>query len=287
METVKVGGKRLGRKRPEHPPHLNPKVLHFKDFVDPAFEALPGPSPLPPVRPYRDWMAWAVDQLGGAGNFGMMLNDQLGDCTCAAVGHMVQTLTAVDGKVVTPSDDDVLRMYEASGYVPGNSSTDQGWYIQDALDYWKNTGLAGHKIDTYVAIDPQNQIHIDLAFEIGGVINIGLGLPLASQNQNGVWYVPSTGLSGYGEPASWGGHSVMVAKRAVTSPKTPGTVLRHGLVTWGQAEWRITPNYWAAYVDEVWMPVSFDWIKNNGYSPSGFNLAGLIAAANNVQGATK
>ena len=272
MEIRKIPGKRLGRLRPETPPHLDPRVMHLSTYLAKPAKALPA------VRPYRDWSAWAVTQLGGAGNFGAMLNDELGDCTVAAVGHAIQVLTAVDGKVVTPTDAEILAMYESSGYVPGDPATDNGWYIQSALEYWKTKGLAGHKIDAFLAVNPQNQTHVDLAFEIFGFVDIGLALPLTAQSQNNVWSVGSAGLNGDGEAGSWGGHSVIVAKRAVTSPLTPGIVLRHGLITWGVGEWRITPNFWQAYVDECWVAFSTDWLKGQGdLSPMGLNQAQLLA----------
>src|SRR5271166_6249722 len=102
MEIIKLLGRRLGRLRPETPPHLDPTVKHFADYVEPRKKALP------PIRPYRDWSAWAATQLGGSDNFGMMLNDNLGDCVVAAIGHAVQVLTAVTGKIVTPSDSQIL-----------------------------------------------------------------------------------------------------------------------------------------------------------------------------------
>lgn len=274
MEIRRIPNKRLGRLRPETPPHLDPQVLHLADYVT-------KPEALPAVRPYRDWSAWAATQLGGYGNFGAMLNDQLGDCTCAAIGHAIQVVTAVDSKIVTPTDAEILTMYESSGYVPGNPSTDNGWYIKNALQYWQKTGLAGHKIDAFMAVNPQNQAHVDLAFELFGFVDIGVGLPITAQNQNGEWSVSATGLQGDGEIGSWGGHSVIVTKRSVTSPQSPGkTILRHGLITWGVGDWLVTPNFWQAYVDECWVAFSLDWLKGVGSattSPTGLNTTQLLA----------
>lgn len=294
METVKIIGKRLGRKRPEHPPHLDPRVLHFRDFVDTDYIAYKRRTKaLPPVKPFVDWMEPAVKQLGGAGNFGMMLNAVLGCCTVSAYGHAIQIWTANTGKVVTVPDSSILTMYEASGYRPRNpkdpqsNETDQGWYIQDALQYAQKTGLEDsdgrfHKIDTFLAIDPSNLAHVDLAIEIGGLVDIGLGLPITAENQNGFWQVVPGSLESDGAPGSWGGHSIVIAKRSQTPIAWKGDpnplVLRDG-VTWGQGDWQLFPNFWTVCVDEVWLPVSYDWIEANGTAPSGFNLAGVIAAA--------
>jgi hypothetical protein len=295
MEVTKIVGQRLGRNRPEHPPHLDPRVLHFRDFVDAEYIAwLRAKASLPSVKPFVDWMAAAVKQLGGAGNFGYMLNQILGCCTVSACGHAEQIWTANTGEIVTIPDSSILTMYEASGYRPQNpedpqsNQTDQGWYIQDALQYMETTGLVDskgkvHKIDTFLAVDPQNLDHVDLAIEIGGLVDIGLMLPVTAQAQNDYWQAVAGSLEGDGAPGSWGGHSIVVAKRSQT-PHTwlgdPNPLLLRDGVTWGQGDWQLFPNFWTLYVDEVWMPVSFDWIEANGTSPSGFNLNALIAAAN-------
>jgi hypothetical protein len=275
MELKKIKNKRLGRLRPETPPHLNPNVLHFKKYVDPKWEAKLRKTgvPMPALRKYRDWVPFVQPQLPNG--FGMMLNDTLGDCTVAAVGHAIQLLTGVDGTVVTPTDAQVLTMYEASGYVPGDPDTDQGWLIQSALKYWQKTGLAGHKIGAFVSIDPSNELHVDLALEIFGFVNIGIYLPASAQNQNLLWSVPTTGIGGDGEPGSWGGHSIVIHKRC----ETP--VYRRSVITWGQPEWHITPNAWEAYVDEAWTGFTTDWLRN-GKSPSGFDKATLLADLKNV-----
>lgn len=279
MEIQKKPGRRLGRLRPETPPHLNPKVLHFEKYVDPgwektAFKKMKAKVPMPALRPYRDWVPFVSPQLPSG--FGMMLNDQLGDCTVAAVGHAIQLLTGVDGAVVTPTDAQILKMYEASGYVDGDPSTDNGWLIQSALKYWQKTGLASHTIAGYVAIDPSNALHVDLAMEIFGFVDIGIYLPLSAQNQNLLWSVPSQGAVGDGEAGSWGGHSIVMHKRC------PTPVYRRSVITWGMPEWHITPNAWEAYVDETWTAFTMDWIRASGNSPSGFNKAALLADLQNV-----
>lgn len=263
MEKMKVSGMRLGRQIPKIAPHLNPdpKILKLADYV----------PPLPAQAPYVNWEKWASKQLGGDNNFGMMANDSLGDCTCAAVGHAIQVVTGATEKVVTPTDAEVIKMYEQSGYVPGDESTDNGWMIQSALQYWQTTGLAGHKIAGMMALDPHNPAHVDLAIELFGFVDIGVLLPISAQSQNGIWTVPEGGPTGNGAPASWGGHSVVVTTR---SP------FRRELITWGQGGWRVSPNFWKDYVDECWCCFTFDWIERSGKSPSGFDKAALLSDMN-------
>jgi len=262
-ETTKFVGRRLGRIPALRAPHFDPKHLHFKDFMK-------GEPPLI-VHPYQNWMNPVAKKLPNG--WGMMSNDVLGDCTCAAVGHGVQILTGVSGSPVTPSDADVQKMYQASGWNPADSAnTDNGWTLAQALGYWETTGLAGHKIIAKIAVNPVIPSEVDLAIEVFGMVNIGIGLPKYFQGLNGEWNVPPYGLSGDGAPYSWGGHSVMVAGR------TPN--VRY-CVTWGVGQWVITHNAFNAYVDECWAFVSEDWLKN-GISPSGFDKAGLINALQGV-----
>ncbi|MGC1581322.1 MAG: hypothetical protein WA766_07555, partial [Candidatus Acidiferrales bacterium] len=95
-------------------PKYNKKTLNLRKY-------LLG-SPLP-TAPTKLWREYKVPPSG----WGMMENDQLGDCTCAAIGHMVMLMTAHTGTMVTPTDDEVLAVYEAVGnYVPGDPSTDNG-----------------------------------------------------------------------------------------------------------------------------------------------------------------
>ena len=71
----------------------------------------------------------SIDLLTGMStNFGVMLNDRLGDCTCAAVYHARQVWSFnAGGKEITEVDHDVLELYEqACGYNPDVPSSDQG-----------------------------------------------------------------------------------------------------------------------------------------------------------------
>ena len=40
----------------------------------------------------------------------MMLNDSIGDCTCAAAGHLIMEWTANAGKEVVPADGVLARV---------------------------------------------------------------------------------------------------------------------------------------------------------------------------------
>src|SRR5262249_6923020 len=67
-------------------------------------------------------------------------NDTLGECTCAAAGHMIQAWTANDSTIHTPTTASVEKMYWATG------SQDDGRNELDILNYWRHTGLASDRI---------------------------------------------------------------------------------------------------------------------------------------------
>jgi hypothetical protein len=59
----------------------------------------------------------------------MMQNDRLGDCTCVGVGHLIQDWTANNGAEFTPTDNQILSLYEAvSGYNAAPGANDNGAY---------------------------------------------------------------------------------------------------------------------------------------------------------------
>jgi hypothetical protein len=95
-----------------------------------------------------------VDYAHGIADWGMMLNDKLGCCTIAAVGHAVQTWTANAGKELTVPDSTILACYEKwDGYNPADPMTDQGGVELNVLNDWRQEAFNGHSLDAYVSID--------------------------------------------------------------------------------------------------------------------------------------
>lgn len=225
------------------------------------------PGILPPAPPAVDWTAGVDDWPDKNKDFWpMMLNDKIGDCTCAAAGHMIQCWTASRGSECIADDSDIELAYEAvSGYEPGKPSTDSGAVEIDVLNYWRKTGIAGHKIDAYAAVEVANAAQVKQSVYLFGGLYIGLALPLSAQNQE-VWDTTLWGrVTGSAAPGSWGGHAV---------PILGYDELGLTCITWG-AEKRMTWSFFARYCDEAYAPLSQDWINVRGVDPNGFDMATL------------
>lgn len=241
---------KLGKQLARH----DPRTLLLASYVTPAL-------PVPPAQ---------ANLTAKINSWGMMENDQLGDCTCAAAGHLIMEWTANAGKkMVTPTDKQIVAAYSAiTGYNPQTGANDNGAVEIDVLNYWRQSGIAKHKIGAYVALEPSNHIHIMDSVYIFEGCYIGLQLPTSAQSQvqnHQPWSVPPGGPTGDGKPGSWGGHAVPVVAydaRGVT------------VVTWGALQ-RMTWSFWEAYCDEAYAILSSDYLNDKQECPAGFNMQQL------------
>ena len=193
----------------------------------------------------------------------MYLNNALGDCTCAGIGHSVQAWTAYTHGLVTLPDSAVLSLYEAFGYTPGQPSTDNGAVEQDVLAYVQQHGIGGHKILAYAQVDHRNPDEMKTALNLFGSVYLGASMPQSAMDQTNAgqpWTVEG------GSPIE-GGHC-FVAQRWDTS----GAPME--VVTWGQLQ-RVSIEWWLDYGVEAWVMMSPDWFRNNGMAGSGISVAEL------------
>jgi hypothetical protein len=213
---------------------------------------------LPPPPPARDWT------LGGK-SWGMMLNDQLGDCTCAGLGHAVQIWTANASKEVTVTDAQVLTAYEQwCGYDPSDPSSDQGGIELNVLKDFKAQGFAGHNLTAFAAVLPANKIHVQQAINLFVGLYIGMDVPQFIMPDDGetpaVWDLNPTA-----DNTIIGGHCVYVTGYDANTIS---------FISWGQ-NYKMSWAYWSKFVDEAYALISTDFIKAGGTSPSGFSLEDL------------
>jgi hypothetical protein len=212
---------------------------------------------LPPPAPSRDWLAKPLADADG--NLGVALNDQLGDCTCAATAHATQIWSANTGTMGSPPDSAVLAAYESvCGYVPGNAATDQGGVETTVLAAWQ-AGLPGiSKIDAWIPVNPANVDHMRKAIERFGLLYVGLALPNTIQDQPTVWTV-ELGAGADAGAGTLGGHAVVVAAYDETS---------FDICTWGYRV-KMSADFVAAYMDEAYAPLCGALWCPTGVSPLG------------------
>ncbi len=196
-------------------------------------------------------------------------NDKYGCCVESAGGHVVELVSMLGQHVeAVVQTQDVLNAYTAiTGFNPNDPRTDNGTNILDFLNYWRQTGVAGHKISGFAALNPKSLSEWELANWLFGSVVVGLALPITAQSQVGkAWSVVST--SGDGAPGSWGGHCVPFVDYSGTGASC---------VTWGmvqQANWQFI----ATYCDEAYVVFDPDLLNSvTQKSPQGFDVNQLNA----------
>jgi hypothetical protein len=202
-------------------------------------------------------------------DWGMFLNDQLGDCTCAAFYHALQIWSLGSNKPeLTESDASVLALYEkATGYNPADPSTDQGGVEQNVLTYTLKSGapMDGgqvHKISAFYEVDPRNTSDVKQTIFECGLAYIGFDVPQNLMPDDGetpsIWTVEP-------DQEIIGGHAIIL-----TGYDSQGL----DLISWG-AKYRMTWEFFATYVDEVYGIADPEWIKATGQTPCGLTLQQL------------
>jgi hypothetical protein len=233
--------------------------LMFAKYVQPS------QLPTPPAQ-------FGHEDLFGAKDWGMLGNDQWGDCAWAGPAHETMILTTEGGHPVSFTTDAVLRDYAAgTGFdpnagPPGQNPTDQGSNVREVLKYRQKTGVVDgnktrHKIGAYVKLDEKNLDQVLEAMYLFEVVGIGIEFPASAMDQ-----------FNHGEP--WdvvqgakieGGHYIpLVAKRENLE-----------VVTWGALQ-QMTQAFYEKYCDEAWAYISVEDLKD-GKSPEGFDLEELQA----------
>jgi hypothetical protein len=241
-------------------PVSDPKTLKLADYVNTA---------LTPTIPAN----YQYGQVFGTNEWGMMYNDKINICTCAAAGHLIMGWTSANGQKVVPADDAIVKAYaDVSGYNPATGAGDVGTGAKNVLNYWRKTGIAGHKILAYAAVDELNEDQVKQAVYLYGGCYVGLSLPLSAQQQN-VWDVLQPGAAGNSTKGSWGGHVV-----AVIGYDANGLTV----VTWGATK-VMTWAFWKAYTDETYAIISLDFLSDKK-APNGFDLNALKSDLNSIAG---
>lgn len=236
------------------PPRIDARTLKLSSYLS--------VTALPPLPASTDWTK-------NVPSWGMLMNDQLGDCAIAGPGHTIMAMTAeAMKKVATVTDEDILAGYEAvGGYRPGDPSTDNGCNMLEVMNYWRQSGIAGHKTAAYISIDVKNKAQVMAGIHLFGGVQFGIQLPQVAQQQfaaGQTWKGPLSpaDLRGPWAVGSWGGHEV---------PGLAYDAEGVSVVTWGKVH-KMTWQFIADYADEAYVVVEPDWFSPDGKSPSGFDL---------------
>ena len=183
---------RMGRKRPiARCPRFSLKNYLMRDL------------PAPPAT--CDYSGKATKALSE-----MYLNDQLGDCVIAGIGHVVGVLTGNASKQFLYSNSEIVALYSAiGGYVPGHPNTDNGCDEQTALNYWQHNGAPEdeNKIAGWISVNGADPVEFRTALWLFENLYFGLELP-------DKWVNPEPTTSGFtwdvaGPPDPNNGHCVV------------------------------------------------------------------------------
>lgn len=197
-------------------------------------------------------------------DWGMMLNDQLGDCTMAGVGHVI---VASDAEVVEndaiPTDAQIRAQYFAF-----TGGQDAGCVEADVLREWYQHGLFGgeNKIAGYVRCDrTTNEVHVAIA--LYGACYVGVQCPSSAQEQfeaGEPWVVVP------GSPVE-GGHCIVFVGYDAEYLYA---------VTWGGIA-KVSYPWWSKYGDEAWAVIPQAFVEK-GAGPL-VDLATLQADLNTLR----
>jgi hypothetical protein len=239
---------KLGKKAAKHDSRM-PMLASYRT----------GALPTPPAN-----IMWSRNVT----QFGMMLNNTLGDCTCAALGHAIQVWTLNTSSMFTCPDNIIEGVYEkVGGYVPGDESTDNGAVMLDVCRWWMANNVGGHTIAGFAGVTPGDTATVKDAIWMYGGIYAGVLLPVTAQTQK-IWMRTPGALTGDSEPGSWGGHAIYIV----------GYDDRYlYCITWGGIQ-AMTWEWFQTYCDEAYVFITHDWIASaKNQSPSGFDYDTLLA----------
>ncbi len=208
------------------------------------------------------------------GGWGMLGNDEWGDCVWAGQAHCEMQWTAEgSGSPDLFSTPGVLSDYSATtGFdpnagPPGNNPTDQGSDPRASLNYHRATGVIDsqgvrHRLAAYVALEIGNLQELAEAAYLFGAVGVGLNLPQSAQDQfpSGYWrVVPGSIIEG--------GHWVLCVGRW------------NGwfeVVTWGERI-HVSAQFLAKFMNCAYGLLSPEILSGKGRSPEGFDFAALKA----------
>lgn len=209
------------------------------------------------------------------------LNNILGDCVIAGIGHVVGVLTGGAGKQYIYTNTQITQLYSAiGGYVPGKPNTDNGCDEQTALNYWQQNGAptGSHQIAGWISVNGADPVEYRTALWLFENLYFGIELP-------DKWINPEPSGSGFtwdvaGAPDPNNGHCVVGVGYTNKGVR---------ICTWGMLG-LLTDAAIAKYATklgegELYTVVSQDAIsKAAAKAPNGFDWSQLVADFDSMGG---
>lgn len=217
-------------------------------YMGGTFDTPPATMPAPNVA---DW--------------GMCANDEVGDCTLAAVVHQ-RMACAADLDLPTeawPSDAKIL-----STYFSLTGGKDSGLVEADVLRKWNTDGLFGDRIAGYAPADHRDEEELQAVCATFKAVYCGIVVPGPAEQQfqaGEPWDLTGTSA----DRQVLGGHAVPMVGYNADGPV---------FVTWSklqQATWRWT----AVYLEEAWSVITSEDSRKLDLATLQADLARLERAA--------
>jgi hypothetical protein len=197
----------------------------------------------------------------------------LGDCFWAGAAHAFTAERVYAGwPQVLFSSAAIITGYGSTGYIPGNSSTDQGTDPAQGLKYLSTTGLTDvtgmvHKVGAYAFFaDPRNFGLVRQALDTFGSVGVSFG---CTQSYEDAFAAGQVAQWVPGSPVV-GGHWVVIQQYRASGT---GVI---GEITWGQVQSVTLGCFWHTVTD-VAAIASRDFITRSGASVQGLDFDQLCA----------
>lgn len=195
------------------------------------------------------------------GDWGMLGNDTVSDCTIAASAHLMAADNIEVGKAdPLPTQEQAIAQYFAM-----SGGQDNGLVVHDVLNAWTTQGLfnqtpAFNKIAAYAPVNLHNLGDIQCAIAYYGGCYIGVELPASALDQskeNQPWTLAKNS-------PNLGGHAIVLVGYDQS--------WAYG-VTWGKIV-AIAYPWLLRYLDEAWAVISQEFVEA-GRGPLNLDISTL------------
>lgn len=233
--------------------YLDRVTLVRQDLTDPKLTTTPGAFGFDHAIPPKAW--------------GMLGNDEYGDCVWAGAAHEHMLLGARGSGPESFTTAPVLNDYAAcTGFNPSRPDSDNGTDVHLAMKYRQQAGILDasgnrHHIGAYLSVDHTNLAEIWQALYVCEVVGLGIQFPESAMSQFNLgkpWSViPDSPIEG--------GHYVPIVSKQAKTCK---------VVTWGSLT-TMTLDFLTTYADECFAYVSVDALNSKGVTRRGLNIDAL------------